>query len=131
MNNESLAWIDLLFAMFWTILFLQSGLDKVWHYKSEKGWIVQKFSRTVFAPIMPLVFLLLTSAEVIAGTLNLVSAIMIIFFGSTILSLPAAVVSCLTILLLFTGLRFAKDYQSAALLTGYIVLGMINVFIVN
>ena len=57
--NSSFSFFALLcIYLFFTILFLQSGLDKIFNWNTELNWIKEHFSKTIFRskvffPIQP------------------------------------------------------------------------------
>ena len=70
MDLHSLNWAGVFSTAFLSIVFLQSGIDKVVNYKQELGWIQQKFVRNALYNYVGLLFLLLTIFEIMSGLLT-------------------------------------------------------------
>lgn len=112
--------------MFVAILFIQSGLDKVFDWKGNLEWLTGHFSKTFVAGMVPMMLFGITVLEVAAG---LVAAAGIVYFfaaGSLQLIFVSSILAALALTALFFGQRIAKDYPGAAVLVPYfiLVLGM-------
>ncbi len=121
----------LLGALLVAILFIQSGLDKVFDWKGNVEWLKGHFSKTFLAPFVPLMLVKITILELLAG---LTSAAAIVYFlatGSTIMIFGGASVGAIAIVALFFGQRIAKDYPGAAVLVPYFLLLMALMFLTN
>lgn len=114
--------IDILLA----VLFLQSGLDKAFNWKSNLEWITGYFSKTIFKNfVLPLLFVL-TILEVSTGIAATVGAVQTLFGDGQLTSLFACVFACKTLLALFFGQRLAKDYPGAAGLVPYFIVSLLG-----
>ncbi|MDE0471191.1 MAG: DoxX family protein [Ekhidna sp.] len=114
---------------FLAILFLQSGLDKVFNYKANKEWIDAHFSKSPLKNFTSLMMPIIMILEVAAGFCSAVGIITLIFTGSSFIGLIGAQFSCLSILCLFFGQRIAQDYEGAATLTTYFLISIASVFL--
>lgn len=121
--------IGLLILLFFAVLFLQSGLDKVTDRKGNLDWLKGHFAKSMFGGMVPLLLSVLTLMELLSGLGALVSG------GWWMLDQelrgfwpPFAVVTlCATTLLaLFTGQRVAKDYAGAAGIVPYFIVAIIG-----
>src|ERR1700733_6964606 len=65
-------------GVFFSILFLQSSLDKVFNWKSELTFNREHFGKTLLKPIVPLIFSTLTLMEFSSGALSLVGVFSIV-----------------------------------------------------
>ena len=109
-------------ALFLAILFLQSGLDKVFNFGDNLGWLTGHFSKTPFRGQVKLMLITITLAEVAAGILALMGAGQIAMNGEKIFAMYGAQLAALDIAMLFFGQRIAKDYAGAASLVPYFIL---------
>ena len=113
---------QLLTALFLAILFLQSGLDKVFNFGDNLGWLTGHFSKTPFRGQVKMMLVTITITEVAAGALALLGAGQIVLNGEKTLAMYGAHPATLNISMLFFGQRFAKDYAGAASLVPYFIL---------
>ncbi len=113
---------QLLTALFLAILFLQSGLDKVFNFGDNLGWLTGHFSKTPFRGQVKLMLITITITEVAAGVLALLGTGQIVLNGEKIFAMYGAQLAALNIAMLFFGQRIAKDYAGAAALVPYFIL---------
>lgn len=121
----------LLGALFVAILFIQSGLDKVFDWKGNLEWLTGHFSKTFLSGMVPIMLAQLTFLELATGILNAAGVLYFLFTGSTIVIFYGAVIGALTIIGLFFGQRLAKDYPGAAVLVPYFILLLIIIILTN
>lgn len=121
--------IKLLLVLFVGVLFIQSGLDKVFDFKGNKKYIKSVFEKTFLNSLSPLLFIVITILEVAAGLLCLFGVTIIFFAGQEDFAVLGLELSALSILSLFTGQRIAKDYAGAASLVGYFLLICFGLFL--
>ena len=119
----------LLTAIFVAVLFIQSGLDKVFDWKGNLGWLTGHFGKTFLAPMVPVMLGTITVMEVGTGFLAAGGVFYFLVAGSTILMFYAGVLGALSIIALFFGQRIAKDYPGAALLVPYFILMIIWIYL--
>ena len=113
---------QLLTALFLAILFLQSGLDKVFNFGDNLGWLTGHFSKTPFRGQVKSMLITITITEVAAGVLALLGAGQIVLNGEKTFAMYGAQLAALDIAMLFFGQRIAKDYAGAASLVPYFIL---------
>jgi hypothetical protein len=121
----------ILCALFVSILFIQSGLDKLFDWKGNLDWLTGHFSKFFLAPFVTPMLATITVMEVATG---FVSAAGIIYFfatGSLSLIFYASIIGSASITALFFGQRIAKDYVGAAVLVPYFILLIILMFLTN
>ena len=121
----------LLGALLVAILFIQSGLDKVFDWKGNVEWLKGHFAKTILAPMVPLMLAKITVIELAAGLMSTAGIVYFFAAGSTALIFWAAVVGAGGIVALFFGQRIAKDYPGAAVLIPYFILLMILMVLTN
>lgn len=114
---------QLLTALFLAILFLQSGLDKVTDWSGNLSWLTGHFAKTPLKNVVPLLLATVTLAELAAGLCSAAGVIQL-WRGDTRVALLGAVLSALSLVMLFFGQRVAKDYAGAATLAGYFVVAI-------
>lgn len=120
---------ELLLLLFIAITFLQSGLDKSSDWSGNIGWLKEHFGQTFLKNSVPLMVGIVLVLEVLAGILAIVGFFEVIFFDSFAWALGAAVLSCITLLMLLFGQRVAKDYAGAFTITGYFIVCIIAVYL--
>jgi len=121
----------LLAALLVAILFIQSGLDKVFDWKGNLGWLTGHFSKTFLAPIVPILLATITVMELGAGLLAAAGIVYFLVASSTVLIFYAAALGSISIIALFFGQRVAKDYPGAAVLVPYFILLLILIVLTN
>jgi uncharacterized protein YacL len=127
MNNPA----SFLLLLFLTITFVQSGYDKLFYWKDNVTWLKDHFSKTVLKNLVPqalgiiLVLELIISVLAIAGIFNLLRN------GDRTYGFYAAVISCVTLLLLLFGQRLAKDYDGARTIVIYFIPAVGAVYLLN
>ena len=124
LNNllNPIPFAQLMTSLFLAILFLQSGLDKVFNFADNLGWLTGHFSKTPFRGQVKFMLITITIAEVAAGVLALLGALQIAMSGEKTLAMYGAQLGTLDIVMLFFGQRIAKDYAGAASLVPYFIL---------
>jgi len=120
--------IQVLISLFAGVLFLQSGFDKVFDFKGNKGYIQSVFANTFLSSVSGLLFIVITILEVLAGIAAFLGGIFYFIEGQKDFAILGLELSLLSILCLFTGQRIAKDYAGAASLVGYFLLMAFGLF---
>ncbi|MEQ9468212.1 MAG: DoxX family protein [Ekhidna sp.] len=114
---------------FLAILFLQSGLDKVFNYKGNKEWLTNHFAKSPLKSTVGLLMPVITLLETAAGVFSAFGIIFYLMDGSTQMGLIGAQLSSLSILALFFGQRVAQNYAGAATLTTYFIISIMTVYL--
>jgi len=111
------------------ITFLQSGLDKVFDWKGNLGYVTSVFSKVPVMRSQPALLLLsLTLMEVAAGVLCAVGIVVLVATGSSRLACVGGMVAGVTLLSLLFGQRMAKDYPGAASLAPYFLVSLAAIY---
>ncbi len=118
-------------ALLVSILFIQSGLDKVFDWKGNLGWLTGHFSKTFLRGTVPMMLGTITVLEIVTGVLSGAGIVYFLFSGSLILIFYASVLGAASIVALFFGQRVAKDYPGAAVLVPYFILLILMMFLTN
>jgi len=114
-------------AIFISIAFLQSGLDKIIDRKGNIEFLNIHFSKSSLLKVIPFMLSLLMILE-LTGSLMLIYGIYFAFaMRSTLWIFYGFVVIAITLIILFGGQRIAKDYLGAADLVPYFILIMLGI----
>jgi hypothetical protein len=116
-------------AAFVTILFVQSGLDKVFDWKGNLGFLTGHFSKTFVAGMVPVMLGTITFMEIATGLLAAAGVIYLLATGSPIVIFYAGALGAASTTALFFGQRIAKDYPGAAVLVPYFILMLITMYL--
>ncbi len=120
-----------LVCAFFTILFLQSGLDKVVDWKGNLDWLKGHFAQAFFSKATPLLLGVMTAMELLTCLTSAFAIVVLWTSGPQEVPLAAMGLACTSLLMLFTGQRFAKDYPGAATLATYFAVGLLGVALMN
>lgn len=118
-------------ALLVSILFIQSGLDKVFDWKGNVAWLTGHFSKTFLSGMVPMMLATITVMELAAGFLSFAGIVYFLITASTVLIFWAATIGAASITALFFGQRVAKDYAGAAILIPYFILLILLMYLTN
>jgi len=118
-------------ALLVSILFIQSGLDKIFDRRGNLEWLTGHFSKTFLAPLVPILLVTITVMELAAGVLCATGIVYFLFTSSAVLIFVASVIAAVSITSLFFGQRIAKDYAGAAILIPYFILVAILMYLTS
>lgn len=121
--------LQLLVSAFVAVLFLQSGLDKVFDRAGNRAYLDEHFARSPLARTVGPMFLTVTILEVVAGLLTGLGFLQLLFFRSSALAFFGAVIAAANLIALFFGQRVSKDYAGAAALVPYFLLTVVSILI--
>jgi hypothetical protein len=121
----------LLAAAFVAVLFIQSGLDKVFDWKGNLEWLTGHFSKTFVAGAVPVMLAVITAMEIATGFLSAAGVIYFLATGSTAVMFTAGALGATSITSIFFGQRLAKDYAGAAVLVPYFILMLALMFLTS
>ena len=116
-------------TLFMSILFIQSGFDKVIDFKGNLGYIKSVFQKTFLNPFSSILFIIITIFEVATGLCCLLGVIIYYLKGDAYYAVFGLHLSVISILSLFLGQRIAKDYAGAASLVGYFLLAVFGMYL--
>lgn len=130
MNSENIALIlKLLVSIFFAILFLQSGLDKIFNHKSELDWTKKHFEKSILSSGVTIMFYVLTFTELSAGLLNALGCVYLITTGALTIPFYGCLLASLNFIFLFFGQRVSKDYVGAQSLVSYFILSLLGIYL--
>jgi len=121
--------VQLVIAAFLAILFLQSGLDKVFQWKGNLAWLTGHFAKTFLSGSVPLMLGVITLLEVASGTCCAIGLVEIVFWKTSFFALLGAEIAAAVLVMLFFGQRIAQDYAGAAGLVPYFIVTLISIFL--
>ena len=128
--DEILRSLPALFAaLFTAILFLQSGLDKVFDWNGNLGFLTDHFSKTFVAGTVPVMLATITFMEIATGVLAAAGVVYFLATGSPVVIYYAGALGAASITALFFGQRIAKDYPGAAVLVPYFILTLVTMYL--
>lgn len=122
---------SILILLFLTITFVQSGYDKLFYWKDNVTWLKDHFSKTVLKNLVPQALGIILVLELIIGVLSIAGIFNLLRNGDRTYGFYAAVLSCVTLLLLLFGQRLAKDYDGARTIVIYFIVAVGAVYLLN
>ncbi|MEP1096316.1 MAG: DoxX family membrane protein [Cyclobacteriaceae bacterium] len=131
MNLTPIFSSQLLCLAFLAILFLQSGLDKIFNYKGNLDWLKEHFGSSPLKNLVGLMLPTITLLELISGVLCGLGIYFLIVNGTASTGLLGAQLSAVSIVALFLGQRLAQDYEGAATLTTYFIISIMTIFLMG
>ncbi len=123
--------IQLLVLAFMAILFLQSGLDKVFNYKGNLEWLTGHFAKSPLKGTVGLLMPVITILEVAAGAMCTIGIITLLASGDVSYGYIGCLLSALSIIALFMGQRLAQQYEGAATLTTYFLIALLGIYVLS
>lgn len=106
---------------FLAITFIQSGYDKVIDWKGNVGWLKGHFAETPLKNQVPAALFAILVLEIISGAFAVIGIIELLVNEGTQFAHWAALLSCITLLMLLLGQRLAKDYDGARTIVIYFI----------
>ena len=118
--------IKVAIGLFWSILFLQSGVDKVIDWKGNASWLSSHFGKSILKGVVTPMLGMLTLVELLAGGLSLAGVVQVILSGKTYWLSLGVITSIAALLMLFFGQRLAKDYDGAKTIAIYFGVALLS-----
>ena len=122
---------EILLLIFLAITFLQSGLDKVFDWKGNLSWLKGHFAKSPLKNMVPLLLTLVTVFEVAAGLLSAIGIFQLLINNTRVWGFWGAVISSVSLLMLFFGQRIAKDYEGAKTIAIYLMPAILAVLLLS
>ena len=118
-------------SFFFTILFLQSGLDKILNFDGNLVYFKDHFKNTFLKNQVKLLLIFITILEVLTGGLSALSFMsnlnMVLDFNSQLNNFYISQIFVLmTLICLFFGQRIAQDYAGAVNLAIYFFIALLG-----
>ncbi len=118
-------------AAFLAIVFLQSGLDKVFDFSGNLAFIGDMFANApVRVPVAPLL-VCVTVFETAAGLLSGIGALVLVFGGNGTLAYWGAILAAISLLMVLSGQRLSKAYGDAAVIAPYFLVCCLGIHVLG
>lgn len=114
-----------------SILFLQSGLDKVFNYGVNKEWLTGHFAKSPLKGTVGILLPIITILEVAAGLFCALGIFTLVISGNTELGIIGAQLSGISLLSLFFGQRLAQQYEGAVNLIPYFIVTIATIYLLS
>jgi len=118
-------------GIFWAILFLQSGLDKVFDWKGNLGWLKGHFEKSMLRNVVKPMLGTLTLVELAAGAVSAYGVIHLLVTGYKNWIVYGLTLSIISLLMLFFGQRIAKDYPGTQSIAIYFGIALISTIVLQ
>ena len=125
MIPEKIAFIFVL--AFFLIVFIQSGLDKVFDYKGNLSFLNDSLGSFFSKLLITLALISVTILELTSGLLCLLGIVDVIFNDSNFIGLIGVIIGSVALLILLFGQRVSKNYDGAKTIAIYFILAMIGI----
>ena len=112
---------------FFFIVFIQSGLDKIFDYNGNLAFLKDLLKIYFSPPLITFALILVTIFELISGILCLIGIVDFIFNKSNFIGLLGLIIGSLALLILLFGQRVYKNYDGAKTIAIYFILAMIGI----
>jgi uncharacterized membrane protein YphA (DoxX/SURF4 family) len=119
----------LLILSFFSIVFIQSGLDKVFDHKGNLSFLRDLLGKFFNQSLITLAFISVTVLELFSGFLCLAGVFYTFFYDSSLIGLVGLIVGSVALLVLLFGQRVSKNYEGAKTITIYFILSIIGVLL--
>ena len=119
----------LLILSFFSIVFIQSGLDKVFDHKGNLSFLRDLLGTFFNQSLITLAFISVTVLELFSGFLCLAGVFYTFFYDSSLIGLVGLIVGSVALLVLLFGQRVSKNYEGAKTITIYFILSIIGVLL--
>ena len=117
----------ILILSFFSIVFIQSGLDKVFNKKENLSFLYEILGKVFSKSLILVAFYSVTLLEVASGFLCLIGVLEIIAYGSSTLGYWGLIVGALALLILLFGQRISQNYDGAKTITIYFILAVFGI----
>jgi hypothetical protein len=121
--------VHLAFAAMAAILFLQSSLDKLFNWNSEKEYLTGHFAKSPLKNSVPVLLPVITMVELSAGLCAAAGFVQLLATRGTLLGFLGMCFGTAAIVMLFFGQRVSKDYAGAAALIPYFLMCAAGIYV--
>ena len=125
--KDPLVLCQILIAIFLSIAFIQSGLDKIIDRDGNLEFFKDHFGNSFLKNINSQLLSILTILELVGGGMLVYGIYYAFVMRTTLWIFYGFVVLAITIIFLFAGQRIVKDYIGAADLVPYFILIMLGI----
>ena len=121
--------LQIFVSVFFAILFLQSGFDKIFDWNGNYSWLKTHFEKSSLKNYVAFLLGTLTFFEITSGVFSAAGIFALIFWGNAVFSIYGLLFSAISLLCLFFGQRMAKDYAGAAAIVPYFILVVFGIYL--
>ncbi len=125
--KDPLVLCQILTAIFLSIAFIQSGIDKIMDREGNLEFLKVHFSNSFLKKIISPLLSILTILELLGGAMLVYGIYYAFAMRTTLWIFYGFVILSITLLFLLLGQRLAKDYVGAADLVPYFMLIMLGI----
>ena len=112
---------------FFSIVFIQSGVDKVSDYKGNLAFLNDLLKIYFSSPLIEFSLVVVTIFDLISGILCLIGIVNFIFNNSNFIGLLGLIIGSIALLILLFGQRVSKNYEGAKTIAIYFIVAMIGI----
>jgi uncharacterized membrane protein YphA (DoxX/SURF4 family) len=123
--------LQVFISLFFAILFLQSGMDKIFDFSGNLGFYNEHFAKSPLKYFTRPLLIILAVMEVGCGAFSLIGAFFIIIRMNPIYAFYGSVLAAVDFLMLFFGQRVSKDYKGAAVIVSYFIVALIGIAVTS
>ena len=127
LNFNAIEIVQILSSIFFSIVFFQSGIDKIVDRKGNLNFFESHFKNTLFHKVHSQALTILLFLELVAASLCAYGCLYSIIYKNTGIIFYGLLVASFVLLSLLLGQRIAKDYIGAADITIYFILCIITI----
>ncbi|MEC7849273.1 MAG: DoxX family protein [Candidatus Neomarinimicrobiota bacterium] len=127
MNIDSIKIVQILASLFFSIVFFQSGIDKIIDRKGNLEFFKDHFKDTLLYKIFSPALSILAFLEITTAGVCLFGFTYSLIFADTTFIFYGLLLAGLVLLMLLFGQRVAKDYIGAADITVYFIVCIITI----
>lgn len=129
MNSLPLWVAQTLASAFLSVLFLQSGLDKVLDWKGNKEYIGGYFAKSPLRRFSTFLLFNITVLEVLTGVISAAGCLTVLLSRNSVIAFVGATLAGIAVVSLFLGQRLTKDYAAAAGMVPYAIFAIGSVLV--
>jgi len=119
----------LLILVFFSIVFIQSGMDKIIDKKGNLSFLVSHLEKVFSRTLIKIAFYVVTFLEISSGILCLLGTFQLLFFEQKQLGLIGIFVGSVALLILLFGQRVSRNYDGAQTIVVYFILSITGVLL--
>ena len=131
LNIDSIKIVQILASLFFSIVFFQSGIDKIIDRKGNLEFFKDHFKDTLLYKIFSPALSILAFLEITTAGVCLFGFTYSLIFADTTFIFYGLLLAGLVLLMLLFGQRVAKDYIGAADITVYFIVCIITIMSFN
>ena len=117
----------ILVLAFFSIVFIQSGVDKVFDYKGNLSFLNDLLRGFFSRPLINFALISVAILELTSGILCLIGIFDAIFNPAYFIGKLGLIIGSLALLVLLFGQRVAKNYEGAKTIAIYFILAMLGI----